>query len=66
LSLQIKNLEGEMRKLILAALIALAVASGSAYAAANPYQDWIWTGIEWVYTGTDPDPDPPPRPPFNG
>lgn len=50
-----------MKKLIIAAIIAITALSAGLYAD-ETYPDWTWTVTGWVYTGNGVDPIPPPPP----
>ena len=52
-----------MKKVLFILLIVVALFSSSLNAVVPQYQDWEWTGIVWVYTGSEmPPPLPPPDP----
>ncbi|NOR46066.1 MAG: hypothetical protein GQ534_10825 [Candidatus Delongbacteria bacterium] len=51
-----------MKKLILGLLILATVFTAPLNASADPYPDWDWNGVEWVYSGDGNQPMPPPPP----
>ena len=51
-----------MKKLILGLLILAAIFTAPLNATTDPYPNWDWDGIRWVYVGDGDPTDPPPSP----
>ena len=52
-----------MKRLFVLLVLAMLIFTNPVRATSDPYPDWDWNGVQWVYVG-DGDPiDPPPPPP---
>ena len=51
-----------MKKIILGLLILAVVLTTPLNATTDPYPDWDWNGIQWIYVGSGNPPLPPPPP----